>query len=84
MRAKLDAEESPASALALAREAVALAETMESPNLLGDALSDLAVVLRVAGDAEADAVARRAIEVYERKGNVPAARRVADALATAR
>jgi hypothetical protein len=57
---------------------------MESPNLLGDALSDLAVVLRIAGDAEADAVARRAIEVYDRKGNVPAARRVADALATAR
>ena len=84
VRAKLDADESPASALTLAREAVALAETMESPNLLGDALSDLAVVLRIAGDAQADAVARRAIEVYDRKGNVPAARRVADALATAR
>jgi tetratricopeptide (TPR) repeat protein len=84
VRAKLDAEVSPATALVLAREAVALAETMESPNLLGDALSDLAVVLRTAGDADADAIASRALEVYERKGNVPAARRVADALATAR
>jgi tetratricopeptide (TPR) repeat protein len=84
VRAKLDAEESPASALVLAREAVVLAEATESPNLLGDALSDLAVVLRSAGNADADEVARRALELYERKGNVPAARRVVGALSTAR
>jgi len=84
VRAKLDAEESPASALVLAGEAVTLAEATESPNLLGDALSDLAVVLRAAGNADADEVARRALELYERKGNVPAARRVVGELSTAR
>ena len=84
VRAKLDAEESPASALVLAREAVTFAEATESPNLLGDALSDLAVVLGAAGSAEADAVARWALELYERKGNVPAALRVAGALSAAR
>jgi class 3 adenylate cyclase len=84
VRAKLYAEESPAGAVALAREAVALAETMESPNLLADALSDLAVVLRATAGTDADAIARRALELYERKGNVPAARHVAGVLSTAR
>ncbi len=84
VRAKLDAEESPERALVLSREAVALAEATESPNLLGDALSDLAAVLRAAGDPDADEVARRALEAYERKGNVPAARRIAGALSATR
>jgi len=83
VRAKLDVEESPERALALARDAVGLAETTEAPNLLADALSDLAAVLRAAGDAGADAVALRALDLYERKGNIPAARRVADALPAA-
>jgi len=84
VRAKLDVEESPERALALAREAVALAEATESPNLLGDAFSNLAAVLRAAGDPHADADARRALALYERKGNVPAARRVAGTLSAAR
>jgi hypothetical protein len=70
--------------VALAREAVALAEATESPNLLADALSDLAAVLQRNSDPGSDDVARRALEVYERKGNVAAARRVADALSVAR
>jgi tetratricopeptide (TPR) repeat protein len=84
VRARLDAETSPDTALALAREAVALAEATQSPNLLADALSDLAAVLRSSDDGEAAVVARRALELYERKGNVPAARRVADLLSTRR
>jgi class 3 adenylate cyclase/tetratricopeptide (TPR) repeat protein len=83
VRARLDAEASPETALELGRAAVALAETTQSPNLLADALSDLAAVLRSVDGAEADAVARRALALYERKGNIPAARRVADALSTA-
>ena len=47
VRAKLDVADAPDAAVSLAREAVALAEATESPNLLGDALSDLAVVLRI-------------------------------------
>jgi tetratricopeptide (TPR) repeat protein len=84
VRAKLEAEEAPTAALTLAREAVDLAEATESPNLLADALSDLSVVLRVSESDEADHVARRALELYERKGNLPSARRVADVLSAVR
>jgi tetratricopeptide (TPR) repeat protein len=84
LRAKLEADEAPAAALALAREAVDLAEATESPNLLADALSDLAAVLRASESEQADDAARRALELYERKGNVPAARRVAGLLSAAR
>ncbi|HVA29957.1 MAG TPA: hypothetical protein VMU58_01685, partial [Gaiellaceae bacterium] len=83
VRAKLAVADSPELALALAREAVGLAETTEAPNLLADALSDLAAVLRTAGDPDADAFTLRALELYERKGNAPAARRVAGALPAA-
>jgi hypothetical protein len=68
----------------LAQEAVGLAEATESPNLLADALSDLAAVLRATASDDADETARRALELYERKGNLPSARRVADLLSTPR
>jgi hypothetical protein len=69
---------------ALAREAVAIAETTDATNLVADALADLALVLRADGDdAWADA-ARRARELYERKANVAAARRLAGIVAAGR
>jgi class 3 adenylate cyclase/tetratricopeptide (TPR) repeat protein len=84
VRAKLEAKEAPTAALALAQDAVGLAEATESPNLLADALSDLAAVLRATASDDADETARRALELYERKGNLPSARRVADLLSTPR
>jgi class 3 adenylate cyclase/DNA-binding SARP family transcriptional activator/tetratricopeptide (TPR) repeat protein len=60
----------------LAREAVALAEETDGLNLHGDALLDFAEVLRAARrPAEARAAAGRALELYERKGNVVSAAR---------
>jgi len=56
----------------LAREAVALAEETDGLNLHGDALLDLAEVLRTAGRPAEEAVAaERALALYERKGNLP-------------
>jgi tetratricopeptide (TPR) repeat protein len=61
---------------ALAREAVALAAETDFLVLRGDALMDLAEVLRAAG-RETDAVpfVEQALELYEQKGNVVAAER---------
>ena len=59
-----------AAAIALAHEAVALAETTDHLNLQGDALRALGDVLRVRGEPEAAAAALRgAADRYERKGN---------------
>ena len=60
----------------LAQEAVALAEETDGLNLHGDALLDLAEVLRAA-DRESDAVAaaERALSLYERKRNLVSAAR---------
>jgi DNA-binding SARP family transcriptional activator len=64
-------------AQALAREAVALVERTDLLTHHGDALLDLAVVLRLAGDdAGADVAAQRGRELHARKGNVAAANRV--------
>jgi tetratricopeptide (TPR) repeat protein len=61
----------------LAREAVALTESTDGLGFQGDALSDLAEVLAGAGRAdEATAAFTLALERYERKGNIPLARRV--------
>jgi class 3 adenylate cyclase/tetratricopeptide (TPR) repeat protein len=80
VRAKLDADEAPDSAVAVAREAVAIAETTDATNLLADALADLALVLSLAGDEQAAVEAtRRALELYEEKGNTAAARRLSAA-----
>ena len=70
------AAESPEQARALAGEAVSLAEATDATNLLADALADLAVVLRVARDDAAADVTRRALALYEQKGNIAAVQRL--------
>jgi ATP/maltotriose-dependent transcriptional regulator MalT len=68
---------------ALGHEAVHLAEPTDLLVVRGDALLDLSEVERMAGrTAEAEAATRRAIELYERKGNLVSAAR-ARSLATA-
>jgi class 3 adenylate cyclase len=63
---------------AFAREAAALAEQTDFLVVHGDALAGLAEVIRLGGRAEeADTVLREALRLYERKGNVVAARRAA-------
>jgi DNA-binding SARP family transcriptional activator len=77
VRAKLLARQGDLEqAEALAREAVALAAETDFLVLRGDALMDLAEVLRAAG-RETDAVplVEQALEPYEQKGNVVAAER---------
>ena len=62
---------------ALAREAVALAEPTDLLLLRGDAMLDLAEVLRTCERTEeSDRAARSALELYELKGNATAAARV--------
>ena len=68
----------------LAREAVAIGEGTDGLNWQGDAFADLAEVLLVGGQAdEAIAPLERALERYERKGNLVMADRVRDRLAIA-
>jgi ATP/maltotriose-dependent transcriptional regulator MalT len=58
----------------LAREAVRLSEESDAPNWRGDALLDLAEVLRLAGrPAEAVAPVEDALALYEQKGNAVSA-----------
>ena len=69
--------EQHAEADALAREAVGLVETTDLLTHHGDALLDLAVVSRLAGNAaDADAAMEAGCALHERKGNVAAAQRV--------
>jgi len=57
-------------AIAIAREAVDIAERTDASAMRGDALLELGRLLRAAGsDADADVVARRALEHYEAKGS---------------
>jgi class 3 adenylate cyclase/DNA-binding winged helix-turn-helix (wHTH) protein len=66
----------------LAREAVELAERTDFVNDRGDAMLDLAIVLRQAGRLEdARAAFAEGLRLYERKGNVVAAGRVRAELA---
>lgn len=66
-----------ADAEALAREAVGLVETTDLLTHHGDALLDLAAVLRMSGNtAEADAVHEAGCALHQRKGNVAASERV--------
>jgi tetratricopeptide (TPR) repeat protein len=68
---------------ALAREAVSLAAQTDLLTREGDALLDLAEVLRTAGrDEEADAAAREALDRYARKGNAVGAERARSLAAT--
>jgi class 3 adenylate cyclase/DNA-binding SARP family transcriptional activator/tetratricopeptide (TPR) repeat protein len=83
VRAKLEAPDSPEQARMLAAEAVSLAQATDATNLLADALADLAVVSRLTHDDSAADITRRALTLYEQKGNVAAARRLSEVLATA-
>jgi class 3 adenylate cyclase len=56
-------------AVAIAREAVDLAERTDASTLRGDALLELARALGAAGGSEAEEAARRALELFEAKGN---------------
>jgi tetratricopeptide (TPR) repeat protein len=67
----------------LARQAVALSERSDFVNDRGDALVDLAIVHRHAGDLEhSRAALDGALRLYERKGNAVAAGRVRADLAS--
>ena len=69
-----------ADAETVAREAVDRAQTTDSPVLMADALLGLAVALD--GAAEAQAVAERAVALYEEKGNIVEAARARQLTAT--
>ena len=67
----------------LGRDAVARASVTDFLVMCGDALSDLAEVLKRAGrPREAAALAEEALELYLRKGNVVASRKAQDVLAS--
>jgi tetratricopeptide (TPR) repeat protein len=67
----------------LAREAVAVAEGTQGPNLQADAWADLAEVLLEAGRTDDAAGAlEQALQRFERKKNIPLARRVRERLAS--
>jgi class 3 adenylate cyclase/tetratricopeptide (TPR) repeat protein len=71
VRAKALARQGHADeAVRRAREAVAIAEKTEYFDVLVQSVAALGEVLRLAGSDDADDVLRRAIELYERKGNV--------------
>jgi tetratricopeptide (TPR) repeat protein len=64
-------------ALSAADAAEAPLAATESPGVLAQTLLERATALRLAGRvADADAAVRRALDLYERKGNEPGARRV--------
>ena len=66
----------------LVREALVIAQTTDSPWYQGEALTDLAQVLEIAGRLdEAAAAHREALELYEQKGIKPLARRTRERLA---
>jgi class 3 adenylate cyclase/DNA-binding SARP family transcriptional activator len=77
VRAKILAREDHCDeAESLAREAVALVEPTDLLSHRGDAMLDLADVLRICGGSdEADRVTRNGLALYELKGNVTAAAR---------
>jgi tetratricopeptide (TPR) repeat protein len=69
----------------LVRQAVAIAEQTDSPNNQGDALCDLAEVLRAAGRTdEAAAALEQALNRYERKKNLAMVTQVRPRLAELR
>ena len=72
----------PVEAQRLVREALVIAQTTDSPWYQGETLADLAQVLEAAGRLdEATAAHREALELYERKGIKPLARRTRERLA---
>jgi len=83
VRAKLLADENRFQAAGeLAREAVGLAARCEAPNLHADTLVDLAAVLGQGGQRDAAThTLTRALELYERKGNLVSSRSTSAVLA---
>ncbi len=78
VRAKLE------QSVAIAREAVTLADRTDQLNLRADAQLNLAETLQLTGDSsEASRALQRALELCEQKGNVVAAARVSSLLSTA-
>jgi len=77
VRAKVMARRgAPEDAVALAREAVGIAERTDFVTIHGDACVDLAETLELAGRSdEAQEALRRALDLYERKGNLVSAER---------
>jgi class 3 adenylate cyclase/tetratricopeptide (TPR) repeat protein len=67
-------------AVALAREAVAIAEQTEYFDVVVQGVAALGEVLLAAQSDEADAVLRRALALHEQKGNVVAAERIRQVL----
>jgi len=66
----------------LAREAVEIGEHTDALNWQGDTLTDLAQVLEAAGRTdEAAEVLEQALDRYQRKQNIPQARRTRERLA---
>jgi tetratricopeptide (TPR) repeat protein len=64
----------------LARDSVALAQRTDSLNVHGDALLDLAEILRLLGRRrDAAAATQRALRLYERKGNTVSAEKALEA-----
>ena len=78
VRAKLIARHGEADrAVELAREATAMVEGMDFPDLQALTLLSLAEVLDAAGKgAESEEISARAQALYEKKGNVAAGRRM--------
>jgi class 3 adenylate cyclase/tetratricopeptide (TPR) repeat protein len=70
------------AAVDLVRSAVALAGTSDSPGLRAGASLDLAHVLAAAEDGDPEPPLREAVRLYERKGNIVAARRARAELGT--
>src|SRR5262249_12254213 len=63
-------------AVALAREAVEIAQRTDFVTIHGDACVDLAETLELVGRSdEADAALHRALDLFERKGNLVSAER---------
>jgi tetratricopeptide (TPR) repeat protein len=69
-----------AEAARLAREAVAIALETDMLNDQGDAYADLGEVLALANDPGAPEALGRALDCYERKGNIVSAERTRTAL----
>jgi class 3 adenylate cyclase/tetratricopeptide (TPR) repeat protein len=64
------------AAVALAKEAVAISQPSDYPSYKGEPLMDLAEVLRLAGrTVQAEEAAKKALSLFEQKGNVVSAHR---------
>ena len=85
VRARVQARQGSGAALALAEQAVGLADETDFVELQGDCLVALADVLKAVGrNDDAGPALERAIRLYERKGNVVLAARTRSRLTSTR